>query len=133
MLRPLPIVAALALAACTTGPGPLDNQPLPGVSDMESSFLAGTVRNVYRGDGDVIFVQAGGRWYRTLLNAGCMDAVISPQPTYVFDSRGTSKVDRFTRVRISDGSGTAFSCQIQSIRQSDAPPMVDANSVVPRG
>ena len=133
MSRLLPLAAALSVAACATSPAPVDTTPLPGVSDVETSFLAGTVRNIYRGDGDVIFVQAGGRWYRTLLNEGCLRAVMSPQPTYVFDNRGTSKVDRFTRVEIIDGSGPAFSCQVQSIRQSDAPPMVDANSVVPRG
>ena len=133
MSRILPLAAILTLAACTTGPASVDRTPLPGVSDEETSFRSGTVRNIYRGQGDVIFVQASGRWYRTLLNDGCMSAVFSQQPTYIFDVRGSSKVDRYTRVEIMDGNGPSFFCQIQSIRRSDAPPMVDSSSVVPLG
>lgn len=133
MTRFIPLAACLALGACATaGPTSYDSD-IPGVSAAETSFFSGTVRNVYRGEGDVIFVHASGRWYRTALNEGCLDNVMSKNPTFIFESQGTSKVDRFTRVGVVDGGGLPLQCQVRSIRESLAPQMVDADSIVPRG
>lgn len=135
MIRFAALTACLALGACATAPtgNSAFKSDIPGVSAEETSFFSASVRNVYRGDGDVIFVNASGRWYRTALNEGCLDAVVSKSPTFIFESKGTSKVDRFTRVGVVDGGGLPLNCQIRSIRESMAPQMVDANSIVPRG
>ncbi|MBW0145604.1 DUF6491 family protein [Sphingomicrobium clamense] len=133
MTRLAPLAALLALGACATAEKTSFNSDIPGVAAQEASFFSGTIRNVYRGDNDIIFVRAAGRWYRTALNEGCLDSIVATNPTFIFDSQGTSKVDRFTRVHVVDGGGMPLQCQVRSIRQSLAPQMVDASSIVPRG
>lgn len=126
------LAALLALSACASTAPTSFQRELPDVSSEETSFFSSSIRNVYRGDGDVIFVQAAGRWYRTLLNEGCLDGVSSSNPGFAFGSEGTSKVDRFTRVYVMDGGGMPLQCQVRSVRESLPPPMVDSASVVPR-
>lgn len=133
MIR-FPLFASLlTLGACATAVTTSFDSDLPGVSAEETHFFSSTVRNVYRGDGDVVFVNAAGRWFRTELNEGCLDGVASRNPNFVFQSQATSKVDRFTRVGVVDGGGLPLQCQVRSIRESLAPQMVDADSIVPRG
>ena len=133
MTRFITLATALALAACAHGGPTVYESDIPGVAAAETSFFSGSVHNVLRGDNDVIFVSAAGRWYRTQLNDGCLERVASNNPTFIFQSQGTSKVDRFTKVHVVDGGGMPLQCKITSIRESLAPPMVDSQSIVPRG
>ena len=103
-------------------------QPLAGVADKETTIAYG-VDNFVRGKGDVLFVSdRADRWYRLALNDGCLDGVTIIR-NVVFDSKGASRIDRFTTVIIRD-NGVPRNCRAVSIRASEAPPQIDSKSPV---
>ena len=119
-------ITALAAAAVLSGCAMNGQDTAP-----RDSFFSTSIQNVFRGDGDVLFVNAAGRWYRTELNEGCMDSVLNKNPQYQFLNRGSTKVDAFTRVKVKDGGGNLLiECQVRSVLQTAAPPMVDSSSTV---
>jgi len=103
-------------------------QHLAGISDRETTIPYGDVRQSVRGHGDVFFVRdRDNHWYRLQLNAGCARNT-NDVNTLVFDHHGpTQQIDRFTTLSIPE---EARSCNIRSIRASEAPPQVNSRSRV---
>jgi len=100
---------------------------LPGVSDEETTISYGQIEDFERGHGDVLFVRdRANRWFRLALNDGCLKSAPALQ-SIEFDNSPGSRIDTFTRIKISEGMRN---CSIKSIRRSDAPPQVDSNSKV---
>ncbi len=120
-----------ALSAAFALSTPLAAQSLPGVSDEETDIDAGArgLSQVLFGKGDVVFVRtARGRWYRVALNQGCTSGNFSRQDPVSFDTALNNRIDKLTVVRF---PRTNRSCSIESIRASEAPPMMDSKSRVP--
>jgi len=120
------LFAAAALTAATlAASGPA---PLPGVADEETTIPSGGIQTFIRASDSLLFVQhRNGRWYRIQLADKCLHPVLKSE-TLVFDHAGpTDRIDKFTTV---DHPGTGISCQIKSIRQSEAPPQIDSKSPV---
>jgi hypothetical protein len=126
-LLPLALLALAAPLAATPAP-----QHLSGVSDEETRIPSGGITQYRRGNGDVLFVlDRAGRWYRLGLNQGCLSNSPHIYSITFGYSDNITRVDRFTKVVIKDSNGAlGFSCQIDSIRRSEAPPQVDSKSPV---
>ena len=99
-----------------------------GVSDKETTIPYGDVSQSVRGHGDVFFVRdRDNHWYRLQLNAGCARNTTDAN-TLVFNHHGpTQQIDRFTTLSIPE---EARSCNIRSIRASEAPPQINSRSRV---
>lgn len=127
------IAAALfaALAASPLGAA-VAGDNLAGVSDAEASFISGGIEEFHSGNGDVLFVRdRTSRWYRLQLNQGCLEPAFKARQIEFENSGMSSRVDRFTRVRLLDsGRYWGRNCRIDSIRRSVAPPQVDSKSPI---
>ncbi|MCM8556287.1 hypothetical protein [Sphingomicrobium sediminis] len=108
---------------------PAETASLPGIADEETQIgvTQRQLRNVVRGNGDVLFVQdRTNRWYRVALNEGCTDNVIDPRPTVKFGARATT-IDQGSNVYIGDFGSV---CKVTSVRRSETPPQYDSDSIV---
>jgi hypothetical protein len=107
-------------------------QHLAGVSDEETRIPPGGITQYQRGNGDVLVVlDRTGRWYRLGLNEGCLSNSPHIYALTFGYSGAVARIDRFTKVLIRDTGGQSqFSCQIDSIRRSEAPPQVNSKSRV---
>lgn len=125
-IRSIPLVLSAALAFAA----PLAAQSLPGVSDEETVIDAGArgLSQVLFGKGDVMFVRNNNRWFRVALNDGCTKGNFTRQDPVSFDTLPNNRIDKLTVVRF---PRTSRSCSIESIRASEAPPMIDSKSRVP--
>ena len=126
-LFPLVLLALVAPLAATAAP-----QHLAGVSDEETRIPSGGITQYERGNGDVLFVRDRlNRWYRLGLNEGCLSNSPRIYSLTFGYSDGIARVDRFSKVLIKDSSGAlVFSCGIDSIRRSEAPPQINSESPV---
>jgi hypothetical protein len=124
-LLPILAMAAAAIPAQAAVP-----TALPGVADEETTVPSGGIMQFHRGNGDNLFVlDRAGRWYRLGLNEGCLSNTPRIQSVAFDYSAGLQRIDGFTRVIISDNAATpAATCQVKSIRRSEAPPQVDSES-----
>lgn len=127
LLLPLAFLAIATPLAAASAP-----QHLAGVSDEEVTIPSGGISQYHRGNGDTLFVlDRAGRWYRIGLNEGCLRATPKVDSVAFDADKASGRIDRFTRVRIGEGGGNLkLSCQIDSIRRSEAPPQVDSKSPV---
>lgn len=126
-LLPLTLLALAAPLAAAGAP-----HALAGVSDEETTIPSGGISQYHRGKGDVLFVlDRTGSWYRIGLNEGCLSTTPRIHSVAFDTGKGSSRIDRFSRVLIDQGGGTLqASCKVDSIRRSEAPPQVDSKSPV---
>jgi hypothetical protein len=101
---------------------------LAGVADSETTIPYGDIRQSVRGHADVLFVKnRDNRWYRLQVNAGCARRITDAN-TLVFRHNGSGQqIDRFTTIVIPEEGRT---CNIRSIRESEAPPQINSRSRV---
>ena len=133
MTKRTTIATALSLALMTTPLGAaMAGDNLAGVSDAEASFISGGIEEFHTINGDVLFVRdRTSRWYRLQLNQGCLEPGFRARQIEFENSGMSSRVDRFTRVRLLDsGRYWGRNCRIDSIRRSVAPPQVDSKSPI---
>ncbi len=127
---------ALALAAAATATPlaatPDDTTQAAVFGEEVSSIPGGEAVQYFRGNGDVLYVQdRSARWYRLDLNDGCLKNTRRDFTLAFGYSDGLNRIDHFTRVLISLGAGTMhFSCRIDAIHRSPAPPQIDSKSPI---
>jgi hypothetical protein len=126
-LAPLALLAVAAPLAAANAP-----QHLAGVSDRETAVPSGGVMDFHRGNGDVLFVSDhAGRWYRLGLNEGCLRQAHRIDSIAFGIKDGIGRVDHFTTLMVRDVNGArGFSCNVNSIRRSEAPPQINSKSPV---
>ena len=126
-LFPLALLAFAAPLAAASAP-----QHLAGVSDEETAVPAGGIMDFHRGNGDVLFVSDhSGRWYRLGLNEGCLRQSNRIGSIAFGIKDGVGRIDHFTTVLVREVSGSrGFTCNVDSIRRSEAPPQINSKSPV---
>ena len=127
--------ALLALAAALIA-APLAASPvtthLAGVSDEETNIPPGGITQFHRGNGDVLFVlDRAGRWYRVGLNEGCLKNATRIDSIAFGVNDAFDRIDRFTTILVRESNGSfGYSCNVRSIRRSEAPPQINSKSPV---
>ena len=118
------IAAPLAASPVTTH--------LAGVSDEETNIPPGGITQFHRGNGDVLFVlDRAGRWYRVGLNEGCLKNATRIDSIAFGVNDAFERIDRFTTILVRESNGSfGYSCNVQSIRRSEAPPQINSKSPV---
>lgn len=125
----LSLAAALIAAPLVAAPTP---QHLVGVADEETTVPAGGIADFHRGHGDVVFVSdQAGRWYRLGLNKGCLSQANRIGSVAFGTNDGVGRVDHFTTLLVREVNGSrGFTCNVNSIRRSEAPPQINSKSPV---
>jgi hypothetical protein len=105
---------------------------LAGISDQETTVPSGGVADFHRGHGDVLFVSdQAGRWYRLGLNKGCLSQANRIGSIAFGVNDGVGRIDHFTTLLVREVSGSrGFSCRVDSIRRSEAPPQINSKTPV---
>jgi hypothetical protein len=129
-MKALLALSAALIAAPLAAANP--SQHLVGVSDQETTVPAGGIADFHRGHGDVLFVSDhAGRWYRLGLNKGCLSQAHRIDSIAFGIRDGVGRVDHFTTLMVRDVNGArGFSCNVNSIRRSEAPPQINSKSPV---
>jgi hypothetical protein len=122
--------AAAAFAVLATAPlaaAPAVGPALAGVSDRETRITSPVVQFV-RGHGDVLFVRdRAERWYRVQLTTGCVRSSVWLDNVSFGTDRGTGQIDTFSHAFF---PREGYTCAVESIRLSAAPPQVNSRSIV---
>lgn len=122
------LISASAAFSLAMLPGSAGAQEIPGVKNEETKIRSGQILDVYRGQGDAVYVRdRDNRWFRLGLNDGCLDRGRILTPFAVSKLMGSSgSIRRGDQVSLGGQR-----CVIVSIRRSVAPPQVDSNSPIP--